>query len=157
MGDTSKRSESWTHQRDSSSSSSDSSTSLDPTSSDSSSSDSISSFASTHYHVALPSSSSSSSDGQSSNKPSTSTGRRGRFSEWTHSPPEKRARSDPSSTSTTGPYQCPVCLKDVRQGEPVATSCGHIFCTYCLLRAIRATSKCPMCSVRLPGFHRVYM
>ncbi|KAI8986654.1 hypothetical protein BD414DRAFT_415840 [Trametes punicea] len=38
---------------------------------------------------------------------------------------------------------CPVCIEPT--STPTATSCGHVFCSSCIRRALRVERKCPVC------------
>ncbi|XP_039484695.1 putative protein TPRXL [Drosophila santomea] len=71
------------------------------------------------------------------------------------SPPSKRTRSDAGESYM--PYNCPVCLEDVREREPVSTTCGHVFCKDCIERAVATGRMCPLCGVDEPEFHRIFL
>lgn len=47
--------------------------------------------------------------------------------------------------------QCPICLESVKEREPVATGCGHVFCKECIKAAFRVSKVCPMCKKRITG------
>lgn len=68
-------------------------------------------------------------------------------------PPGPAVASTPSSTnnnsSTDDIYRCPVCFESVRDHEPATTECGHVFCHACIVAAVRATKKCPLCNEKL--------
>ncbi|EDW90145.1 putative protein TPRXL [Drosophila yakuba] len=70
-------------------------------------------------------------------------------------PPTKRIRSDAGESYV--PYNCPVCLEDVREREPVSTTCGHVFCKDCIERAVATGRMCPLCGVDEPEFHRIFL
>ncbi|EDV54814.2 uncharacterized protein Dere_GG21725 [Drosophila erecta] len=106
------------------------------------------------------SSSSSNSSSPSSDEPPTSMGRRRQYVPAPNEqgsdsggslPPSKRTRSDAGEA-----YNCPVCLEDVREREPVSTNCGHVFCKKCIERAIANGRMCPLCGVE-PEFHRIFL
>lgn len=64
-------------------------------------------------------------------------------------------------TKSTYETRCPICLKVVKNHEPVSTPCGHIYCQECLTESLRTRQKknCPMCKKKLPArnmFHRIY-
>jgi len=166
MGDKPKRCVHWNLPRDSSSSSSSSSNDSVSSSDSSSTTDPEPSFRPRRCIVSYTTVSSSSPSSLDSNEPSTSTGRRGGCGRIPISknsrvgPPIKRVKYvavEDASSTTTEPYHCPVCLEDVRRNAPVSTTCGHIFCKRCFLRVLSATSKCPMCGIYSPEYHRVYM
>ncbi|XP_064555801.1 E3 ubiquitin-protein ligase COP1-like [Drosophila montana] len=68
-------------------------------------------------------------------------------------PPGPVVASTPSSSSnnssTDDVYRCPVCFESVRGREPASTECGHVFCHACIVAAVRATKKCPLCNEKL--------
>ncbi|EDW65570.2 uncharacterized protein [Drosophila virilis] len=68
-------------------------------------------------------------------------------------PPGPAVASTPSSSSnnssTDDIYRCPVCFESVRDHEPASTECGHVFCHACIVAAVRATKKCPLCNEKL--------
>eukprot|EP00099_Drosophila_melanogaster_P003174 NP_001163003.1 elfless, isoform B [Drosophila melanogaster] len=74
------------------------------------------------------------------------------------SPPNKRIKSDDEeSKKSVLPYNCPVCLEDVREKLPVSTNCGHVFCKACIKRAVDTGRVCPLCGVDEPEFHRIFL
>merc|ERR1719427_1293711 len=69
----------------------------------------------------------------------------------------------PSSPSLTY-IQCPVCLETlatiISKGyHPLSTTCGHIFCSYCLPECIRLHSHCPTCRQKLAKgqYHQLFI
>ncbi|XP_022233022.2 LON peptidase N-terminal domain and RING finger protein 2-like isoform X2 [Drosophila obscura] len=48
-----------------------------------------------------------------------------------------------ASTESSSSYECPLCLEPVQ--APVATSCGHVFCSHCISTALRISQRCPLC------------
>ena len=60
---------------------------------------------------------------------------------------EEKKESAPQEASallSTSLLECPICLQLL--GEPVTTPCGHTFCRFCLVFALRKTKKkCPAC------------
>ncbi|KMY90761.1 LOW QUALITY PROTEIN: uncharacterized protein Dsimw501_GD17803 [Drosophila simulans] len=95
--------------------------------------------------------SSSSDSNMSSNETSTSMGYNSDSNE--NPPPNKRIKSE--STKSVMPYNCPVCLEDVREKQPVSTNCGHIFWKACIVRDMGRI--CPLCGVDEPKFHRIFL
>ena len=52
--------------------------------------------------------------------------------------------------------QCSICLDNIE--EPWSTNCGHIYCKECILAAIDATHRCPLCKKNLQrqDAHRLF-
>lgn len=50
--------------------------------------------------------------------------------------------------------KCPICIDGVR--NPIATTCGHIFCENCILAAMQVRCECPMCKTALGFGSRSY-
>lgn len=52
---------------------------------------------------------------------------------------------------------CPVCMSTLN--EPSSTTCGHLFCSSCIEKAIEKQKKCPTCRKKLTkrNFHRIYL
>lgn len=50
--------------------------------------------------------------------------------------------------------KCPICIDGVR--NPIATTCGHIFCENCILTAMQVRSECPMCKTAFGSGSRTY-
>ncbi|XP_043642418.1 LON peptidase N-terminal domain and RING finger protein 3 [Drosophila teissieri] len=128
------------------------------------SSDSEPSSISSNETSSSSSNSSSLSSNLSSDMASTSMGRRRQYEPKPNEqdsdssedvPPNKRMRSD--SGDSYVPYNCPVCLEDVREREPVSTNCGHVFCKDCIERAVATGRMCPLCGLDEPEFHRIFL
>lgn len=72
----------------------------------------------------------------------------------------------PSPPSPQGSLKCPICLEtylNVKQRglKVVVTRCGHIFCDFCLKKAISDNGrKCPKCRKNIPkgptGFIEIF-
>uniref|UniRef100_T1GQE1 RING-type domain-containing protein n=1 Tax=Megaselia scalaris TaxID=36166 RepID=T1GQE1_MEGSC len=46
-------------------------------------------------------------------------------------------------------YMCKVCLGSSRNKNPMASVCGHLFCTNCIFIALNVSKKCPYCTTPL--------
>lgn len=44
-------------------------------------------------------------------------------------------------------FECPICYESVVGRKPVATACGHIFCSTCIKQSIEERKKCPICNL----------
>ena len=69
-----------------------------------------------------------------------------------HAPPphqhgDQGEESSPSDTGWQKELECPICLRLLHQ--PIATSCGHTFCSVCLAQSLRRKGACPVCRVPL--------
>ncbi|KAL5070829.1 hypothetical protein RYX36_021716 [Vicia faba] len=53
------------------------------------------------------------------------------------------AKKKAFETPKESPYKCPICMDSIE--EEMATRCGHIFCKFCIKKAIKAQGKCPAC------------
>ncbi|KAI0672708.1 hypothetical protein C8Q78DRAFT_1020973 [Trametes maxima] len=51
---------------------------------------------------------------------------------------------DKSTATTTLSWHCRSCLQDPCR-DPVATICGHIFCTACIIGRVQDSGACPVC------------
>ncbi|KRF97746.1 uncharacterized protein Dwil_GK26965 [Drosophila willistoni] len=56
-------------------------------------------------------------------------------------------------------YKCPICLDSVEWRRPLATNCGHVFCSECLSIALALTHTCPVCKIRVSTrrIYRIYI
>ncbi|CAG9585721.1 unnamed protein product [Danaus chrysippus] len=56
--------------------------------------------------------------------------------------------------------KCPICFNNLGKESISSTICGHVFCTNCLLTAIRVRAVCPTCRRSLKGnkaHHLLYL
>lgn len=44
---------------------------------------------------------------------------------------------------------CPLCLDSFMENNPVATSCGHVYCSNCIKKAIESFKECPVCRLSI--------
>ncbi|XP_017044086.1 LON peptidase N-terminal domain and RING finger protein 3-like [Drosophila ficusphila] len=51
----------------------------------------------------------------------------------------------PMPSNCVSVLRCPICLGSAN--NPRATACGHIFCNFCLQRALSIRPVCPVCGV----------
>lgn len=58
------------------------------------------------------------------------------------------------SDRNNGHYLCPICMS--LPDQPVATTCGHIFCKECLTTALNQLHYCPLCKNFVTSFFRIY-
>jgi len=76
----------------------------------------------------------------------------------------QRCSTVPPSSPSLNSIQCPVCLETlatiISKGyHPLSTTCGHIFCSYCLPECIRLHSHCPTCRQKLAKgqYHQLFI
>eukprot|EP01132_Coremiostelium_polycephalum_P003247 gene3247-4065_t len=43
--------------------------------------------------------------------------------------------------------ECPICFEDMTSMS--STTCGHVFCTDCIKKALKKRKQCPVCNVKL--------
>ena len=46
---------------------------------------------------------------------------------------------------------CPICLETVTKPRAITNCCKNVFCFECILMALSATQKCPLCKVHTTG------
>ncbi|KAI5121707.1 hypothetical protein M0805_002100 [Coniferiporia weirii] len=51
--------------------------------------------------------------------------------------------SPSSPTSSSNPYECPLCLE--RRRDLSNIPCGHVFCTPCIMESLGMDQHCPLC------------
>ena len=64
-------------------------------------------------------------------------------------PENQRALQDMLQLSIESREDCPVCLEDLYNHDPVITHCAHVFGADCIRRVIETQHKCPMCRAEL--------
>ncbi|XP_030380835.1 TNF receptor-associated factor 6-like [Scaptodrosophila lebanonensis] len=72
----------------------------------------------------------------------------------------KAALSHHSGSNTdVDVYECPMCFEPVRLREPMATKCGHVFCSVCIVAALHQSHKCPLCNKEMTKsqLFRIYL
>ncbi|KAJ2952579.1 hypothetical protein O0L34_g6902 [Tuta absoluta] len=47
--------------------------------------------------------------------------------------------------------KCPICFENINKERISSTKCGHVFCTECLIRALKRKPNCPICQRTLNG------
>ncbi|KAH8338088.1 hypothetical protein KR059_005636 [Drosophila kikkawai] len=52
-------------------------------------------------------------------------------------------------------YKCPICIDDLLC--PIATNCGHVFCSDCLSSCLNIRYSCPLCNTDITNLQRLYM
>lgn len=57
--------------------------------------------------------------------------------------------TEATSNSQTGLGTCAICLDNYFRRKPMSTTCGHVFCSSCILQAINTTHQCPLCRKKL--------
>lgn len=78
------------------------------------------------------------------------------FTATHHLPPPKPAQPPRPSTPPGDALKCPICIESYvnvkkRGLKVVVTRCGHIFCDFCLKKAISGNGrKCPKCRKNVP-------
>lgn len=64
-------------------------------------------------------------------------------------PENQRALQDMLQLSIESREDCPVCLENLYNHDPVITHCAHVFGADCIKRVIETQHKCPMCRAEL--------
>ena len=64
-------------------------------------------------------------------------------------PENRKALQDMLQLSIESREDCPICLEDLHNHNPVITHCTHIFGNECITRVIETQHKCPMCRAEL--------
>lgn len=65
---------------------------------------------------------------------------------------------DHSDAAKRRRFECAVCLEGLDNQDISATECGHMFCTTCVVKAIKNRRVCPLCkgAVQLNKLRRLY-
>ncbi|MCJ1394092.1 hypothetical protein MMC18_006970 [Xylographa bjoerkii] len=64
-------------------------------------------------------------------------------------PENMKALQDMLQLSIESREDCPICLEDLHNHNPVITHCAHVFGSDCITRVIGTQHKCPMCRAEL--------
>lgn len=51
----------------------------------------------------------------------------------------------PGGQSSSSRMECPICMDEMANKSKSSTSCGHIYCTACIIRSLSTSSTCPLC------------
>ncbi|KAK5640306.1 hypothetical protein RI129_011117 [Pyrocoelia pectoralis] len=72
---------------------------------------------------------------------------------------EKRSSSSQSQQMGQSCHDCPICCETLENTNMSATVCGHVFCTKCIVQAIRVYKTCPTCRTKLTlkKIHPLYL
>ena len=82
----------------------------------------------------------------------------------TSSPVPSTAAQSESPATRVSPVAtgCKICLESIRDirrsrvKNQVTTSCGHLFCSFCIQSALKKTPTCPVCRTRDPKVIMIY-
>ncbi|XP_050073077.1 uncharacterized protein LOC126561174 [Anopheles maculipalpis] len=51
---------------------------------------------------------------------------------------------------------CPICYERLANRKAISTSCGHVFCSKCLLHSLRRFQNCPVCKESLTNSNKMH-